>query len=545
VAEPTAPLIKFESGGAASVLRYDIPEPTSYEGKNFIELSFEEDIFNEAATAMPFVTQARALMSRPTDRIGAEVERQLRFGGSKTAVRASLPMSDMFARGERATSAENPAGPTTAMRPANPIEPQTNRGFGVGELVDEILDGRVPVIGTNVSGDPTVTTVPLPDRPDPHLYLVESLRLTSYLGDYGAGRIVKTFTLLPGELTKISIKTYRQRESTKKSASSILDSLTSESATDLEQSVLREQSDQEKYQKTAEYYAEGEASSRWGWGSASIKAGYKGSTNAAREESVKNVSNATQKHAAKASAKREIEINTSYEVTEKEGEEISTERQIENINRSRTLNFVFRQMNQEFITLLHLTDIRVGFFNGDRITRAEVPISGLDGLLKRYVKPALHDQVRDQVLDQLKAVRDRNGQLIDVTKTVAAGAGDEYVQFNPDLTSSTTDGRGRRYVVSGVLLKADSLVMRTEGVMVEALLGSGPALDDYAAELQRLEVERRDAEVSKAKAAARQAELINEAISEANEAKASIAEKFVCCHERSNDGSPAAGGGNS
>ena len=41
------------------------------------------------------------------------------------------------------------------------------------------------------------------------------------------------------------------------------------------------------------------------------------------------------------------------------------EREIENINLSRTLNFVFRQMNQKFVTMLHLTDVRVAFFNGD------------------------------------------------------------------------------------------------------------------------------------------------------------------------------------
>src|SRR5262249_54731172 len=151
--------------------------------------------------------------------------------------------------------------------------------------------------------------------PDPHLYLVESIRLTSFLGDYGAGRIVKTFSLLPGEKTKISVRSFLQRESTRKAASSVLDSLTEESAHDLETSVTREQSDQSKFESTKEYYAEGEASAKWGWGNAKVKAGAKGSSNAAREESVKNVANATEKHSARASAKRDVEVNTSYEET--------------------------------------------------------------------------------------------------------------------------------------------------------------------------------------------------------------------------------------
>ena len=63
-------------------------------------------------------------------------------------------------------------------------------------------------------------------------------------------------------------------------------------------------------------------------------------------------------------------------------------RQLENINLSRTLNFVFRQMNQAFISFVHLTDVRIGYFDGRRESRIEVPVSALDSLLDRVVKPA-------------------------------------------------------------------------------------------------------------------------------------------------------------
>jgi hypothetical protein len=39
----------------------------------------------------------------------------------------------------------------------------------------------------------------------PRLMIVEIYRLSSFLGNYGAGRVVKTFSLLPGEKTKISV----------------------------------------------------------------------------------------------------------------------------------------------------------------------------------------------------------------------------------------------------------------------------------------------------------------------------------------------------
>ena len=53
-------------------------------------------------------------------------------------------------------------------------------------------------------------------------------------------------------------------------------------------------------------------------------------------------------------------------------------REIENINVGRTLNFVFRQMNQEFITILHLVDVRVAYFNGDPDYTREVTLPQLD-----------------------------------------------------------------------------------------------------------------------------------------------------------------------
>lgn len=512
------PLIQLEEGGTAPVVRYDIPEPTSYEGKNFIALDFGEDVFAQGLPEMRRLPPGPPLESQPTDQVRAEVAEYLRTGSSRRPELATFPVS-------------------AALRPAGTVEPGVPDpppvlGPGVLDgIADQVAQGYHVVRYIDLFGTPRITTVPVPPEPDPRLFLVETLRMTSYLGDYGAGRIVKTFTLLPGEVTKISVKTFRQRESTRKEASSVLDSLTQESATDLEKSLMSEQSDQSSFQQTKEYYADVEGSASWGFGSASAKAGVKGSSNAAREESVKNVSNATEKHSSRASAKREVEVNTSYEVTDKEGEELATERQIENINLSRTLNFVFRQMNQEFVTLIHLTDVRIGFFDGTSASRREVPISGLDGLLEEVVAPTHRSSVRDIILEQLSAVRDRDGVPRDVVDEVEVTPGDVYRRFDTELTGSYTDERGRTYVVPGVLLKADRRVMRTEGVIVEALLGNGAALDGYAGQLQQLEVERREAEVARAAGLAQQVALVNEVIDGGDEAKGAVAAQLVqrCC----------------
>ena|GEM_PF-6675129 len=60
----------------------------------------------------------------------------------------------------------------------------------------------------SLTGALTYNYVPEPQAARPRLYLIETYRLSSFLGSYGAGRILKTFTLLPGEKTKISVKTF-------------------------------------------------------------------------------------------------------------------------------------------------------------------------------------------------------------------------------------------------------------------------------------------------------------------------------------------------
>ena len=58
--------------------------------------------------------------------------------------------------------------------------------------------------------------------------------MCSYLGNYGAGKTLKTFSLLPGEKTTITIRNWMHNEESKKITSNILDSLTESSANELQ-----------------------------------------------------------------------------------------------------------------------------------------------------------------------------------------------------------------------------------------------------------------------------------------------------------------------
>ena len=480
------PMIKLEPGGVAPILSYNVPEPTSYAGRHVVELRFADDVFSDAARVAPPPPASAPTTQPPIVVLPTPPLRGL----EGVAVQPTTTMA-------RTVTAE-----TSLVRIKNAdaidVSAKAAAGFRVARYMD-------------MNGQPAGKLLPpVPPQPRPRLLLVEVYRLSSYLGTYGAGRVLKTFSLLPGEKTKISVKTYLRRTEDAKSASSILDSFTQESADDFEKSMSAEQSDKQSESENFEYHAEAEASASWGWGSAKVSGGVKGGTSSAREEFAKNVSSASQKHTAKASAKRDVQINTSTEVKEESGEETAIERVIENVNLSRTLNFVFRQMNQQFVTILHMADVRVAFFNGFAATAKEVALPQIDELLEEFVVPARRDEVRDTILGQVRTIRDYTGTEHQFIEDVDLGGGDHYLRVKKDLAFTYTEPITEQTInFTGIPLAVDKYTMRTEGVIVEAMLGQA-SLDAYAEQLQQLEVRRREAEVAKLEAESARAALINQ-----------------------------------
>lgn len=335
---------------------------------------------------------------------------------------------------------------------------------------------------------------------------MESYRLSSFLGNYGAGRTLKTFSLLPGEKTKISVRSYTQSEETFKEASTIVDSVTDETADEFEKSMGNEQTDKKNYDESFKYSVSAEAGASWGWGSASVSASASGGTNAAREQFARNIANSTHKHIAKASSRRSMEVNTSYEVKTTSGEETSIVREIENINVGRSLNFVFRQMNQEFITLLHLVDLRIGFFKIDIVngeekhTYKEVTLPQLDALLSEIIIADKRNEVRNSIIHQLLNIfdyQDRHHRFIEDKPFKDASGNDipltNYLRVKKEYVSTYNDPAGGTSIsVPGIILAANRHVLRTEGLIVEALLGQGEALDPYSRGLQTETVREKD-----------------------------------------------------
>lgn len=506
MAEDGKEFIKLGDASRAPVLDYDVPEPTSYTGTHYVRLTGLPDaIWTERARELPTVAAGR--------------RDQAAVAATEAALREAGPIDlQALLRGKGAGGAQPAPSPSLDVQGAATELLSERLIFHRPETVtDKVISvqaamGRVPVLRPSLSGE-IVTFLPKedvepPETARPGLMLVEAYRLSTYSGNYGAGKTLKTFTLLPGEKTKISVKSYTRRKESAKEASSVLDSFTQTSSDAFEKSVQSENTDKKNQTSSLDWEVKAEGSASWGVASVRASAEVKGSSASAREEFSKNVSNATTKHANDASAKRDVQVNTSSESSTEMGEEQTIERTLENINVSRTLNFVFRQMNQEFISVLHLVDVRVAFVNGDREASRVVALSALDELLEDYVRdtamvgatPA-REYVRAAVRDELDAIQDWRGRYVQdldaserfVDEATTRG-GSTYLRVRRERTDSVSRGRepGPNDIrVPGVVTDVNRNVMRTDGIVVEAILGQGEALDAYSVGLQTTAVEEK------------------------------------------------------
>ncbi|HVO61288.1 MAG TPA: LamG domain-containing protein [Terriglobales bacterium] len=333
-----------------------------------------------------------------------------------------------------------------------------------------------------------------PPTVKPQLMLVEEYRLSSFLGSYGVGRTLKTFSLLPGEKTKLTIRTASRSTTAAKQSQSILDSYSQESASDFETSLNEEKTDRFSTSSEVSAKVSVEASGSWGFGKASASASMEGSSNSAREQFAKSVSNATAKHAAKASANRNVQIDTTTETTVTEEKETEIVREIENINVGRTLNFVFCQMNQEVISLLHLIDVRIGYTNGIEPLR-EAALYELPDLLERVVIDDARERknVQQRIENEIKKIRNYRGlEVENFVLPVKDGGGDGRCTINRDFASEFIEPATKTPArVPGIIISFQSIVMRTEDVAVDSLVGQGSALDLYSEKLQDEENRRK------------------------------------------------------
>lgn len=377
------------------------------------------------------------------------------------------------------------------------ISPDEQTSFTAKDIVNLARSNLRIVPVKLLSGRIIAKVVQEPREAYPRIVLVEYYRLSSYLGDYGAGKTLNTFTLLPGEESTITIRTWKQITETVIQSSSILDSYDVTVADKFGEDVQNEHSNKRQLSESEGWNVEASAKASWGFGSASVKAGARGTYDSSREDFSRNVHNTLSEHSAKASHQRKVEINSSTERRVEEGEETLVTRILKNINLSRVMNFVFRELNQEFISYLHLVDLRVAFVNGFPQSTRVYTLSELNKLLDWAIIEEHQDEIRDSIIEAYSSVldfRDECQALIELKELeedvsyyrVCRGALSE----DPDLA----EGQDFDKQTPGIIVKKMSNILPTDAIVVDALLGEGIALDQYALSSQEETLRAKQAE---------------------------------------------------
>lgn len=390
------------------------------------------------------------------------------------------------------------------------------------------------------------------------LVIREEIRLSIFARDYGAGKTLHTFTLLPGEETQISIETKKERE---EMSTSILDSFSQQSYSSFQKTLEQQQSNVENIKETQQMSGSASAKGSYGFNSAKGSASFNYGMQATRDSVSESMRSALESHASEASANRVISIDTKSEkITTTDIESVF--RKIKNLNESRALNFVFRQLNQEFIAIKHLVDVRIALWDGVSF-KEECSLTELDSFLEDHVIVDKIDLVKKSILNNLlfKDYKDDYHCLYEKKKVniepceeihLAHDADNlEYIRFkrcnskyektqnicrdNSQDQNIMDDSCNDPIIVPGFIMGVESYMMKTYGVVVDALLGKNNAIEDNIINIRNAELEAKQLENAAKCALIDREKLAQKIIKEINSDdlglcdKADMYQKIFCC----------------
>ena len=414
-------------------------------------------------------------------------------------------------------------------------EQDSNIRFSVWEIFHNMAESYsndsdfIPQFQTNLAGNLEIKAVKKIEKlvviEKPQIFLIEHYKICSFIGDYGAGKVLKTFSLLPGEKTSISIRTFKQKKETKSKSENILDSFSSSSANDLEKILEQENTENnsssfsssqtsqssktvsKKMSASLSAGAATKASIGGSIGSSTTNSnGRETSLNNARDKNIRILSNSISKQTSKSDAFREVEVNIETTVSLTEELETTIFREIENLNNSRVLNFTFRQLLQGYKTFTYLDKVSLAFTTGNPNSVLIEDLGTSKKLLEEVLYPKQPDQsksIADEVFNQLIVnycnvfdyESDKQQFYEEVKETIDdcffGGDSEEFIYYrkrskyfeesnklNPEIGHS----------LPGIVLNIENRIFRTDSVIVDSLLGHGEALDCFNLELQEATV---------------------------------------------------------
>lgn len=535
--EGSKPFMELNKSGQAPVLNYNIPQKVSFTAYGTNILHLNEDVFNDRAKEEP-KNKLQQIQNTEIKDLAKAIQKDIENGTNNsdfildlTKIDANKFLKTSVVTNEKGEPIEQkadiPLEITQKQKYSASNELKTTiekeLGYDLDYVAQELKNNKAAIVTDNFGKfkrNLSFVKRPKSGACMPMLFVIEEYKTASYLGDYGAGKTLNTFSLLPGEKTTISVKSFHEKTETKSRSENILDTFSENSASEFEHS-LTEESDlttSSNYSNTTSHQHDvtnnistAVSASALIKGIVDVSVGFSydrtgftsdqsvTNTSSNRNTHTNNLSEAMEKHSNSTNSNREVEINTSSQTTETQSTEKSTIRVLENPNLNRVLNFVFRQLQQEYVSITYLNNIKIAFTNGHPEKTVVVSINELDKLLNAVIKPYYVGMVREKILHDYLKVENYKNELVNflekITYNNLSHEADKS-QNNPptavykDLVYykkkaglediyEASSGNSLNIKIPGVILNVNRNTLRTPAVVVDALLGQGDALDCF------------------------------------------------------------------
>lgn len=505
---PKEPFVKLGIG-TASVLNYNLPQQTCYNAFANVVLKIDKEKFKAAERTAPATSFWDIIPKRDIDSI------RLDYDTRHTLVPNQYMLSDWGVIANKSAILNNEGvsyealeqdTATVASRsvlaepsPAKEYYPKVSKEY----ISVKTKQGYMPVPIRHFSGRPDVVYLPNPKIANPVISIVLHMKICSFLGDYGAGATIKTFSLYPGEKVEINIRHYLRNETTRKQSQHILDSYSQSCADEMQTSLSNEitkgvdLSHSSNFNFSNNFQTGGSLNMNFGIGSAGFNGsgghtiGMGNSLNSVISSLSTSLQNAINHHVATADTMRQIDVNTESTSTYISEDEETIKRTIENYNKSRVLNFVYRQLMQQFLTITYLDNITFEYTNGYPERNRTCQLSNLEDMLTDLlVDSAAVLDVQNQIYAYLCNIVDHTGtkvsfiekideSLNNCINTSSSPVTTSYIRKRHDLEQTFEEK-----TVNGIILSTQERIIRTPSLVCDALLGKGEALDCYNQHLQ-------------------------------------------------------------
>jgi hypothetical protein len=558
----TEPLIEFDPKAPSTIIRFDAPLPSFFEGRSIIDLKIPEEDWGEWYTPFKGVNRVQdfASLQNIAESRAVRGQKAKRLIGLLADEAKLTPHQRMVAQLGNQAEIIVPREYAGMLGETPPAKGDLTI---LAEKLNSIKlpEGKQMWMTKTMTGKFKMNLVEAhPITVDPRIVIIERYRLENYLGNYGMGKTISSFYIHPKSKVNLTIKSWKTVRESYEEASSIFDSLTEKASSNFQNNFTSERSRSSRETENSSYYASvsGEAGFL-GIGSVEAKAGVKGSSSSTREEFGRNVQNTISSHASESSAKREMQHNVTTTEQMEAGEEEVISREITNLNAGHVLNFFVRELNQEYHSVLVLKDVRICFIAGIKTFYEEVPLYNLDEILKTYLKDDadLIRRYREYILKEYTHIKDYSGvrkSLIDIRRYE-----NDQVSFNDLIMSinrynpnthyihikSEENGigkmlgdrdNGKEITVEGIPVAVKTVTMKTDGAVCCALMDPALALDEFAISNRDLTKKKREEEVELIEEEVKKQELARRLIEEGTPDEVEKFVKIYSSMAEANDG---------